>query len=399
MKPSGGDELNTPLGNKVQPKRLSLPLFNIALAVLATLVLIVGAWVLLVDDPMGGDPVAVVAVDKTASAVVSDSSVTRTPGVSHATSEEADAAGIVGGAGQSKILRVPEPVLELPERSDGAVVITELSPSSNLALAAAPDIALTEQTPDGAIPRIAADGRRPMDLYARPMDALAVGTARVAIVVGGLGISESGTQAAIAALPGPVTLAFAPYGADLAQWIEQARAGGHELLLQLPLEPFDYPNNDPGPKTLLVDAAASENLKRLQWLLSRFGTYVGAMNYMGGRFTSEPKAMETVLGELGKRGLLYVDDGTSVRSRAREASQGRVPFAAADMVLDAEPDAAAIDARLTQLEAIARERGHAIGVASAYPVSIDRIAAWAKDAARRGVVLVPVTAVASANPS
>jgi polysaccharide deacetylase 2 family uncharacterized protein YibQ len=398
MKPSAGDELNTPLGNKVQRRRPSLPLFNIAVGVLALLAMIVGAWVLLVDDPMGGDPVALVAVDKTASAVVSDSSVTRMSGVSQESSGEQPGA-VTGGAGQSKILRVPEPVLELPERSDGAVVITELSPSSNLALAAASDAALSEQTPDGPIPRIGADGRRPMDLYARPVDALAVGTARVAIVVGGLGISESGTQMAIAALPGPVSLAFAPYGADLAQWVEQARASGHELLLQLPLEPFDYPNNDPGPKTLLVDAAAAENLKRLHWLLSRFGTYVGAMNYMGGRFTSEPKAMETVLAELGKRGLLYLDDGTSVRSRAREASLGRVPFASADMVIDAEPDAAAIDNRLTQLEAIARERGQAIGVASAYPVSIDRIAAWAKDAARRGVVLVPVTAVASANPS
>jgi polysaccharide deacetylase 2 family uncharacterized protein YibQ len=398
MKPSAGDELNAPLGNNGQRKRLRLPLFNIALGVLAALVLIVGAWVLLVDDPMGGDPVAVVAVDKTASAVVSDSSVTRTAGISQDRSEE-HPGGMVAGAGQSKILRVPEPVLELPERSDGAVVIRDLSTSSTLALAAVPDAALTEETPNGAIPRIAPDGRRPMDLYARPVDATAVGTARIAIVVGGLGISESGTQTAIAALPGPVTLAFAPYGADLTQWIEQARGTGHELLLQLPLEPFDYPNNDPGPKTLLVDAAAAENTRRLHWLLSRFGTYVGVMNYMGGRFTSEPKAMEPVLAELGRRGLLYLDDGTSVRSRARDASLGRVPFASADMVIDAEPDAAAIDARLTQLEAIARERGQAIGVASAYPVSIDRIASWAKDAAKRGVVLVPVTAVASANPS
>jgi hypothetical protein len=240
------------------------------------LVLVVGAWVLLVDDPLGGDPVAVVAVDKTASAVVSDSSVTRTSGIAGGSEERP--ADVAGSAGQSKILRVPEPVLELPERSDGAVVITDLSTSSTLALAAVADAALTEQTPVGPIPRVAADGRRPMDLYARPADALAVGTARVAIVVGGLGISESGTQTAIAALPGAVTLAFAPYGGDLTQWVEQARAGGHELLLQLPLEPFDYPNNDPGPKTLLVDAAAAENLKRLHWLLSRFGTYVGAMN-------------------------------------------------------------------------------------------------------------------------
>jgi polysaccharide deacetylase 2 family uncharacterized protein YibQ len=396
MKPSGGDELNTPLGNKVQRRWPALPLFNIAVGILAVLVLVVGAWVLLVDDPSGGDPVAVVAVGKTASAVVSEGSATRVTGIPEA--NEGEPAGI-SGPGQSRIIRVPEPVLEAPQQTDGAVVIRELSIAPTLALAAVPDPALIEQTPDGPIPRIAADGRRPMDLYARPVDALAAGTARVAIVVGGLGISESGTQTAIAALPGPVTLAFAPYGADLALWVEQARAAGHELLLQLPLEPFDYPNNDPGPKTLLVDAAAAENLKRLHWLLSRFGTYVGVMNYMGGRFTSDPKAMETVLAEIGRRGLLYLDDGTSVRSRAREASLGRAPFAAADMVIDAEPDAAAIDNRLTRLEAIARERGHAIGVASAYPVSIDRIAAWAKDAARRGVVLVPVTAVATANPS
>jgi polysaccharide deacetylase 2 family uncharacterized protein YibQ len=238
-----------------------------------------------------------------------------------------------------------------------------------------------------------------MDQYARPADSLAIGTARVAIVVGGLGISESGTETAIATLPGPVTLAFAPYSADLDGWVAKARALGHEVLLQLPLEPFDYPNNDPGPKTLLVDASAGENTKRLHWLMSRFGTYVGVVNYMGGRFTADPKAMEPVLAEIGGRGLLYLDDGTSTRSRARETSRGRAPFASADLVIDAQPDPAAITSRLTQLEAIARERGQAVGIATAYPVTVAQIASWAKDAARRGVVLVPVTAVASSNPS
>jgi uncharacterized protein len=63
-------------------------------------------------------------------------------------------------------------------------------------------------------------------------------------------------------------------------------------------------------------------------------------------------------------------------------------------VLDAAPTEAAIDAALARLEAIARERGSAIGMATALPVSIDRIAHWTKAAHGRGIILVPVSALA-----
>jgi polysaccharide deacetylase 2 family uncharacterized protein YibQ len=49
-----------------------------------------------------------------------------------------------------------------------------------------------------------------------------------------------------------VSFALAPYGTDLEKLAERARADQHELLLQVPMEPFDYPDNDPGPQTLLT---------------------------------------------------------------------------------------------------------------------------------------------------
>ena len=84
-----------------------------------------------------------------------------------------------------------------------------------------------------------------------------------------MGLNRTVTQAAIDELPPEVALSFAPYTEDLQAWIDRARAAGHEVLIEAPMEPFDYPNNDPGPHTLLADGAAEENGRRLAWLLSQ----------------------------------------------------------------------------------------------------------------------------------
>jgi polysaccharide deacetylase 2 family uncharacterized protein YibQ len=167
------------------------------------------------------------------------------------------------------------------------------------------------------------------------------------------------------------------------------------VLLQAPMEPFDYPDNDPGPQTLLTTLGMDQNLDRLYWLMSRFQGYVGIVNYMGARFTSTEQALAPVLKETARRGLIYVDDGSSPRSVAGQiAGANNLPFAKAEVVLDAVPTPASIDRALSRLEAMAREHGTAVGVASALPASIDRIAQWAKAVENRGFVLVPITAVA-----
>jgi len=381
------DDLTAPLGLAPTTKPRSLTArWALAVGSVVGVAAVVIAWAVLIHDPGGSDPVAVAPVGKgPASATGADrtGSIRKTADSITQPAPPAEKPGLVEIT----------PVGGLTELGNG-VTITDPNAPPAVQLAAAPDESLIEDGPYGPLPKIGDDGSRPMQVYARPPDEGAPRAAiRIAIVVGGIGIAESGTASAIRDLPGAVTLAFAPYGKDLAGTLADARQAGHEILLQIPLEPYGYPRNDPGPHTLTVAAKTKENLDRLHWLMSRITTYVGVTNYLGARFTSEADKLEPVLDEIGQRGLLYLDDGSSGTSRADKLSDGVVPFGRADVVLDADTDAAAVDARLKQLEAIARERGYAIGSATAFPVTIERIAAFAKDAVDHGIAIVPITAL------
>jgi uncharacterized protein len=212
-------------------------------------------------------------------------------------------------------------------------------------------------------------------------------------------VSTKTTSDAIARLPGPVTLAFVPYGSDAAL-VARARAGGHEILLQVPMEPFSYPDNDPGPQTLLTSLTPQQNLDRLHWVMSRFQGYVGIINMMGARFTASEQSFAPVLQDIASRGLIFVDDGANPRSVAgRIAGADNLPFAKAEVIVDSVPTPTEIDRALGRLETAAREHHFAVGIASALPASIDHIAKWAKAAESRGVILVPITAVAKKQES
>jgi polysaccharide deacetylase 2 family uncharacterized protein YibQ len=240
-----------------------------------------------------------------------------------------------------------------------------------------------------------ADGLKPFTVYAGDADRnKAAKMPVVAIVVGGLGVGAAKTTDAIMKLPPAVTLAFTPYGADPAKLAERARAQRHEILLQVPMEPFDYPDNDPGPQTLLTTLTAEQNLDRLHWHLSRFQGYAGIANFMGARFTATDAVMQPIIREASKRGLGYLDDGSTPRSAAPALTAAQsMPFAKADFTIDAVPTSAEIDRTLVKLETLAKERGLAVGFASALPISIERIAAWAKTLDRNGIMLVPLTTV------
>ncbi|MDX1483302.1 MAG: divergent polysaccharide deacetylase family protein [Alphaproteobacteria bacterium] len=289
-----------------------------------------------------------------------------------------------------------------PEPTPKAVVPPPPAPPSETAalpstvgggLRPAPDPALVEPTRLGPLPRIAPDGRKAWQTYARPFDS-ADRRPRIAIIVSGLGLSGAATEAAIQRLPGAVTLAFAPYAKGLEHWIALARAAGHEVLLDLPMEPVNFPANDPGPHTLLTSLTDEQNKTRLHWLLGRVTGYVGVVNQMGSRFTTSPTHVRPVLKELQERGLLFVDSRSSLRSiAARLASEVGLPRAINNRFIDAEASRDAIDARLADIERIAKASGYAVGIGSPFPVTIDRLQVWTKTLAAKGLALAPVSAL------
>jgi polysaccharide deacetylase 2 family uncharacterized protein YibQ len=256
------------------------------------------------------------------------------------------------------------------------------------------DPALIENTPQGPLPRIADDGRKPMTAYAAPAPA---GKFKIAIVVSGLGLSASATKAAIDALPPAVTLGFAPYAQDVSSWVAEARARGHELLLEIPMEPFDFPDSDPGPHTLRAGQNEVANIQRLTWALSRFTGYAGVTNLLGQRFLSDSDALSPAMTYLNRRGLYFFDNGSAAQSVTPiVAGQVGMPLAQSGPAIDSIQTALEIDRRLSDLETQARANGSAVGSAFLYPVTIARLAGWAKGLEARGFVLVPVSAIVSA---
>lgn len=403
------DDLNAPLGQRPRQRRgkIHLPVPQIIAGSLALFVGVFVFWAAVRNDPFGGEPVAVVPVPP------QSGTATKTPSAPDAHEANAvpegpgrydgpAAPGTPGGAGTATTPAPGTRTIDIINGTTGAhqeVTIPapgpgpdELPPPPGAPI----DQKFVEMTPQGPLPKIAADGVRPEDAFAQPVKAIPgkPDAPRVAIIVGGLGVSAKLTADAIAKLPGAVTLAFVPYSNDTA-WVTRARARGHEVLLQVPMEPFDYPDNDPGPETLLTSLTPPQNMDRLHWLMSRFQGYVGLINMMGARFTASEDVLSPVLRETAQRGLLYVDDGSNPRSIAgRLAGANNLPFAKADVVIDLVPNPDEIDRALVRLEMAARAHHVVVGIASALPVSIEHIAKWAKSAAGRGVLLVPITTVA-----
>jgi uncharacterized protein len=393
------DDLTAPLGTRPRTARQRFAIGAVlprALAgALGLFVLIFVLWAAVTHDPLGGEPAAAVAINQ----------------ADQKKASETAAAGIGPNRYDGPVADMPAPAAPasaaaVPPGTRTVTIIDGTSGKRHEVPVPGPadsrrapiDPKLLETSRHGPIPKVAQDGTRPADSYARPLKTAQGGVPegpRVVIVVGGLGVGATSTMEAINKLPAPVTLAFTPYGNDIDRYVAQARSSNHEVLLQVPMEPFDYPDNDPGPQTLLSTLAGEQNVDRLHWLFSRFQGYVGVTNFMGARFTASEQAMAPVLREVARRGLIYVDDGSSPRSVANQiAGANNLPFAKTDVVIDAVSSPAEIDKSLARLETLARDRGIAVGYASALPVTIERIAAWAKAAQSRGIVLAPVSAAA-----
>ena len=275
----------------------------------------------------------------------------------------------------------PPPPPTIPESETGSVTLPQV-----------PVAELVEESQYGPLPKVAADGRRSIDVYARP-SRYAVANAgdppRIAILVTGLGLPGGPAGDVLKGLPAPMSVAYGAYGRNLQDGVTSARDSGHEVLLHIPLEPDNYPTVDPGPHTLLTTLPPEENMKRLQWLMSRYTGYVGVTNHMGAKFEVTSTSLTPVLEELKRRGLLYVDDGSVQGSTAGQIA-GAIGLDYS--VVSVQIDAGNVAKQLAELEAAAKQRGAAIGVIKATPATIKQLVDWANKLEAKGFVLVPVSA-------
>ena len=378
------DELRQPLRKRSLKERLWAKRPS---PLLATSLLAAGGfaalsvWAIHTPLPFAGEPIVTAAIPaveemKTASTTV--------PEEETATEEDAT-------ENEGVSIQIEAPVEQDSYQTEASIILSPRRP-----LKPAPVADLVETASVGQLPRIGGGNKKPSDVYARntPMGVIHSDRPKIAILLGGMGLNVRLTQQAIKNLPGDVTFAFAPYGDNLQAQVNRARADGHEVLLQLPMEPMGYPANNPGPKTLLTGATEAENLAALYWHMSRFAGYTGITNYMGARLLATPEALRPVLVELRKRGLVYLEDASTPTTVTKAlADEIKLSERRAQVVIDSDPSPQSIAAALELLEGEARANGFAIGTGSGLEVTVDSVKLWAEQLQEKGILLVPVSAM------
>jgi hypothetical protein len=356
------------------------------------------AWAVRTPYPFAGEPVLVMAVPPaqemtTGSVGKAEEKSGNEEEVAETPAEVAEPIGddeAIPDTGEEPGIKIIRPRSQEVVETDSAIIITP-----KRALTKAPVASISEQGPYGILPKIGPNNKKPSQVYARSasQQAMLRDTPKIAIVLGGMGLNTELTRKAISELPGEVTFAFAPYGDELQTQVNKARSGGHEVMLQLPMEPFGYPAVNPGPKTLLAQSDTNANLDALAWHMGKFAGYTGIVNYMGSRLLGETQALKPVLAEIKRRGLLFLGDGSVARSVAGEVGRTLgLPVRSAQVIIDANPSPEAIMAQLAQLEEAARQDGIVIASGTGLDVTIEALAQWSKTLADRGIVLIPVSA-------
>lgn len=376
-------DLNAPLGSRPpSPPKRNVPLIvgaSCAAAILSAL----GVF-LATADPRDGEPFGTAAIP---------------PALPKpAVSQQAEAHATVDPSPTGSIAASNRPPVEAGVVENGVTVYRGAPSLTQTGGAGSPQIIDVTKVLD-APTRTAKDGGTGTTVTSgTPASPGGAMTPRIAIFVSGMGLSQAATRAAIDTMPAAVDLAFVPYGATIAAFVDAAKARNHEILLQLPMA--SGTGAGPGPHALKPGAPAAATADDLAWLMGRFGGYTGVTNLLGGAVTADSATMTAVLKAVGRRGLFYVDDGTSTRSVATAlAPDLGTPALAADVVLDATADPTVVKANLDRLVDIARRNGSAIGMASGLPDHLPAIAHFAADLPSQGLALVPVSALVARGAS
>jgi uncharacterized protein len=288
----------------------------------------------------------------------------------------------------------PDPLINAPQPSPPTAATVPAMPAAAPApspRASTVAVASPLKTSVPAAPSLPTNGQALWLRNARPfVDTKSVPA--IAIVIDDLGLGAQPTRRAIA-LDQAVTLALMTYAPNLDRWSAAARAGRHELLVHVPMEPLN-PRVDPGPNALTVSLSDDEIRERLRWGLGRLDGYVGINNHMGSRFTQERGGMSVVMEEVKARGLLFLDSVTIGHTvGAAIATSMHVPAAERNVFLDDVPTTAGVQRQIMVLEQVARKHGSAIGIGHPHLPTLDAVAQWLPNAAARGVAVVPLTSV------
>ena len=214
---------------------------------------------------------------------------------------------------------------------------------------------------------------------------------QVAIVIDDLGWDLKAAQALLA-LEAPLSFAIlpnAPYRTVIAQ---EARRQGRDILLHLPMEPYQYPHINPGQPALLSTMNTHELAAKVEVALAALPPVVGVNNHMGSRLTEDRNAMRVVMQRIKRHKLFFLDSRTSQHSLASQvAREMGIRTAERQVFLDNETEVTQIHRQLYQLATLAYARGNAIGIGHPYPETVQALQRVLPELWQAGIEIVPIS--------
>ncbi len=164
----------------------------------------------------------------------------------------------------------------------------------------------------------------------------------------------------------PVTLAILPNLKYSRRVLEEAKHRRYETILHMPMEPKLGAEDNQiklEQKTILVKMSREEILETLRQAIESLPGIKGVSNHMGSKATSDYRVMKTVLSELKKEDLYFLDSLVTNRSLCRRVSREvEIGFAERDVFLDGNLDPEYIRNQFNRLIGIAKEKKEAVGI-------------------------------------
>lgn len=210
----------------------------------------------------------------------------------------------------------------------------------------------------------------PAEEEPQPGPAIVPPRPKLAVVIDDMG-PELGKVRELLKLGEPVTVAVMPKMRFSREVAGEARAGGLDVIVHMPMEPKDTDGHNPGNGALLVAMTDEEVAYLLEDGFKSVPGAIGLNNHMGSRFTEDPEKMRVVLMAVKDRGFLFLDSRTSSGTVGGAlAREMKVRSAERNVFLDNKRDVDYIKGQLMEAAMIAKKHGKAVAIGHPYPETI-----------------------------
>jgi len=216
---------------------------------------------------------------------------------------------------------------------------------------------------------------------------------KIAIVIDDLGNKDKISQELLR-WDLPITFAILPFTPFSKMLAGEAHRQGKEVILHLPMEPWGYPQIQPGEGVLLGDMNERKLLRQLSRDIEAVPYITGVSSHMGSRLMEEPEKIKVIFSELKRRGLFFLDSRTTPQTVGLQVAQS-VGLKAMERSIFIDNSSAAEDIKrqLEQLMEVSRSKGKAIGIGHPHPLTLKSIKEMIPKMKEKGIEIVPLSEV------